>query len=609
MKKDLIAKAAAVVCAAVLTVSAAALKKADTDPLTAPFYPVPELAAAANAFSKDHNDRVKSDTDSVDTEIKDNDSVGESGKDAHSPALPRLPEESGNSTSDSGGSGKYYDGDPSGGGRADNDGSKQDENIPGETPQDGDESAEQLFTTSIKNGEHVKEPEYSFTITHLNKSYKLKSLAVRLNGRKTAGVGSVTLSEDGDGKNIIRIEASYSDKQNRLHSGFREYTVWLDGESAEKEKDSGKAEDEQTKKDEDDASRSPAADGGQSDSQETLQQPVLYTDLESGTTTSEQITFRAYIEGGENASLKVYLGGQRLFPDGDNYSCTLGMGLNTVRFKASAESDGKIIDLSRNIEIRRAAETTSETRPRLSYHNVPEQVRGEVYTLDLIAEDFEGNRIYQDGITVMLNGREIKCGWLGEYTSYLLDLTGGENVLDIRITDSLGRIADYSFTVICTALQNGDVIGRCSISLDAEVLSLGTLFSDGFDILWGETALDAITRTLSDNGYTAQLRENYIYRISKEKMAEGAEIPEALMQELMNDSGVRMTENYSPDSLGEKDLTSLSGWMIEVNGHYISYGAQDLHLKDGDTVRIRFTLAAGKDIGDKNAGGAYENIY
>ena len=37
--------------------------------------------------------------------------------------------------------------------------------------------------------------------------------------------------------------------------------------------------------------------------------------------------------------------------------------------------------------------------------------------------------------------------------------------------------------------------------------------------------------------------------------------------------------------------------MYSINGLYSSYGFNKAYVQDGDTVRIRFTLAYGKDIG------------
>ena len=57
------------------------------------------------------------------------------------------------------------------------------------------------------------------------------------------------------------------------------------------------------------------------------------------------------------------------------------------------------------------------------------------------------------------------------------------------------------------------------------------------------------------------------------------------------------------DELGEFDFSQGSGWMYSINGIYSSYGLSKAHAQDGDIVRIRFTLAYGKDIGGYKAMG------
>jgi hypothetical protein len=48
--------------------------------------------------------------------------------------------------------------------------------------------------------------------------------------------------------------------------------------------------------------------------------------------------------------------------------------------------------------------------------------------------------------------------------------------------------------------------------------------------------------------------------------------------------------------------------MYSVNGSYPNYSVSECFLKDGDVVRLRFTLAYGKDIGAGSSGyGALES--
>ena len=599
MKGRYISAAAAVICAVTAAVSVMGLRSADIGmPGSADFSPKPQLAAADVSLSKEGSAAEDLAADGGDGQsddsLTDNNSSGEDAEDtAPSPGLSRTSGD--NDNAPDGGESQKDNSDSRGERRASPSApASPDNDLPGSDPQDGDETDEQLFTTSIRDGEHVANPEYSFTITHLNKSYKLKTLTVKVNGRRVPWSGTVTLSA---GENTIRIYAEYTDPEGLIRSGFREYTVWLDGSGSRPDSKPDKRD-------------SAPDDSSSQDDQPESREPRLVTDLSDMTTSAAELSFTAYIDGGDSSELKVYLGGSRLDPDNNEYRCELAMGLNTIRLKGAAKWNGEDYAFEQSFTVKRIAETTPETVPRLSYHNVPEEVRGDTYTLDLVAEDFSGGRIYDNGITVLLNGREIKCSWVGEYTSYLLRLTAGENTLDIRVTDGDGRYADYSFVITCSSAADGEVIGVCTLKLDANVLGLGELMPQTeLEIRQGESAVDAIVRTLEQSGFTVGLKGSYIERIYRDGIAAGAEIPEPLRQELEEDGGIRFTDEHSPDSLGERDFTSLSGWMIAVNGHYISYGAGDLHLKDGDILQLRFTLAAGRDIGDAGAGECYENIY
>ena len=82
------------------------------------------------------------------------------------------------------------------------------------------------FTATIKNGETLHSRNYSFKIIHNQKSLKVKSTSVFVNGIKQADFnGRILLSE---GKNIIRIEVTYTDKNAKLISAYRDYKIFVE---------------------------------------------------------------------------------------------------------------------------------------------------------------------------------------------------------------------------------------------------------------------------------------------------------------------------------------------------------------------------------------------
>lgn len=50
--------------------------------------------------------------------------------------------------------------------------------------------------------------------------------------------------------------------------------------------------------------------------------------------------------------------------------------------------------------------------------------------------------------------------------------------------------------------------------------------------------------------------------------------------------------------IGEFDFTSESGWMYCVNNEFPSISMSEYSVKDGDVIRLQFTLSLGRDIGD-----------
>ncbi|MCR5122093.1 MAG: hypothetical protein K6B74_06710 [Ruminococcus sp.] len=434
------------------------------------------------------------------------------------------------------------------------------------------------FSTDITDGKHYDQPELKFTITHNCPELKIGQIEVKLDGMKQPFGDRVTLAE---GKNEIYISVSYTDKDGKVITACREYTVWLD-----------KAESEKTP-------------------------PVFVTDLCDTSTGNAEFAFKAYFDGGtddaEGLSLVVKLGGRTLEGAGGCYVCTLSRGENIITVTGGYDFDGRHTEINESYVI--TLEADSEA-PFLEYINVPESTRSRIFTLDLIARDSGGGRLYKGNICVRLNGAEIKSSWSETtYTTYALKLAPGDNTLDIRVTDSDGLFSDYSYVIGCTAGADGEVIGSAALTVDCGVLGLGSICdSADIDIIQGQSAAEAVTKALEAMGFTVGYRGEfeggfYLYGLYKENIAAGAEIPADLRGCLENDPTVRISDRTDPDRLCEYDFTSGSGWMVTVNGHFTTYGFSDIHLQDGNSLVLKFTLAGGRDIGDKGSGALYDVQY
>ena len=237
-------------------------------------------------------------------------------------------------------------------------------------------------------------------------------------------------------------------------------------------------------------------------------------------------------------------------------------------------------------------------------------VTGSRFTLQVRGEDGSGQRIYGDHISVQLNGTTLEDRGEDEgATYYRLDLLGGENSVVITVWDYEDRYTVYRYTVYCTAVADGERIGSITISLEATTVGLGTLIAPAtVDIYQGQNLVVPVAQLLEANGfeyqYSGSLADGfYLKHIIRNGITNGYSIPHDL-EEALDEDGVMWTNSYYENSLGEFDFTAESGWMYSVNGQYPNYGMSECFPKDGDVIRIRFTLALGKDIGGGMAGGS-----
>lgn len=56
-------------------------------------------------------------------------------------------------------------------------------------------------------------------------------------------------------------------------------------------------------------------------------------------------------------------------------------------------------------------------------------------------------------------------------------------------------------------------------------------------------------------------------------------------------------ESWSRGTLGQFDITDMSGWMFFQNGEMPQVGMSGCSVSDGDVISVRFTLAYGMDLG------------
>lgn len=515
------------------------------------------------------------------------------------------------------------------------------------------------FTTTIKNGEVIYSRDYSFKITHKQEDLRVKEETVKVNKvEQPQFKGNVLLEE---GKNQIQVAVTYVDKQGKKITVYQDYVVYVDLgniviqtdlKNKTVEKDTldftafatlqkedvpvtVKCNDVELKSSSDNKYRaqlkegvnilSLSAESGTKKANDTYiiqchlpKDLKIDTDLVDQIVNSDTFSFEAYMTNASNKGrLTVVCNGKTMLPVAENqYTVPLKIGTNVIRLKATDVVNGEKVTINQSYNVKYVPIADEETKPVIKHINVTDgmTITGSQFTLDLLPQDYTGNRIYSEGITVELNGQVYPNTWQSEFTSYLLYFKGGINNLNIRITDSAGRYADYSYKINCKTVSDGEKIGEITVSIDANVLGLGYIVAPvKVPIRQGETGSYFLTRFLEEKGFqyknTGSLDTGfYLSRLIKPGIGVGVAIPEDLKQAIDKD-GLEWKEQRYDDSIGEFDYCQGSGWMYSVNGSFPGYGFSDVVFKDGDVVRIRFTLAYGKDIGGFSSTGGSGHNY
>lgn len=525
---------------------------------------------------------------------------------------------------------------------------------------DGDQDENPYFITSINNGETVSEEDYAFSITHKHEKAKVLSTIVTVNSAEVEDfTGTVQLME---GENRIAVTVIYDEPKKTV---TRKYTVYFAkndivfnstlkkiNHTSEQQfsfQANAHYNDESvpieafmngislTKKS--DGSYTVALQEGEqiveliahhNGQEKKAQYAIIYekkqskieflTDLENGSTTNAEITFYAEATvDDENIPMSATLNGEKLKEYNHLYSDLLKEGKNLITISASNGEDHN--SLTYTIYYKKPADENNGSV-------IPDDKNGPIITTDLKnnlqvhgtkknfnvwATTSDGVRIQASGVTVHNNGKAVPVIWDdSEKTSYRLDLQQGKNTVVIKAWDKEGRLATKTYIVYAKNLEGGDPIGTITMSIQAPVVGLPTIIApQSVPIYEGVNGAYILDQFLKKNGFgytkTGTLDAAfYLASISKPGLTTNLKVPDDLVQKIENSTLTYDWTNYDPNSLGEFDLTSGSGWVYSVNGDFPNYGFADARFQNGDVVKIQFTLMYGKDTGFANGGGAIE---
>lgn len=221
-----------------------------------------------------------------------------------------------------------------------------------------------------------------------------------------------------------------------------------------------------------------------------------------------------------------------------------------------------------------------------------------------------GQQLYANNYTVSVNGTVVpapisQSGYQFGYTAYLSNV--GANTITITATDGDGYAVTRSWTVY---YEEGTV--TVTVSVEATTVGLGYLVAPTeVTVPGGTDAWTVVQQVLTENGYTVSVSGSYLSAIQRSGICSGffidSELLELIMADGMDENGAGLDpQPFSMDSLGELDFYRWSGWMYSYNGSYPGYGFNVCKPQDGSVIRVRYTLAMGKDIGGySSANGNY----
>ena len=421
--------------------------------------------------------------------------------------------------------------------------------------------------------------------------------SVELNGRTLAGSGDTYTAQMNSGENRIRIKASYQSSTADVT-----YTITYNASAFQ--------------------ISTTISDTVIDDS--TAQSSASF---EKVTVDSQQYKFRLHLirstgrETITNVRVSDSTGTLSLTQDSDGrYTVDMGRE-DRMLYIDYKDSTGRSKTYKYLLHFQRGAEGTPEDRqPTIS---AQVEADGTVIGLtngltmktpDLIVlvdgRSCNGQQLYANNYTVSVNGTVVSApisqsGYQFGYTAYLSNV--GANTITITATDGDGYSATRSWTVY---YENGDI--TVTVSVEATTVGLGYLVAPTeVTVPGGTDAWTVVQQVLTENGYTVSGSGSYLSAIQRSGICSGffidSELMELIMADGMDENGAGLDpQPFSMDSLGEFDFYRWSGWMYSYNGSYPGYGFNVCKPQDGSVIRVRYTLAMGKDIGGySSANGNY----
>lgn len=446
----------------------------------------------------------------------------------------------------------------------------------------------------------VTDGELTFTASMVQDGNEYPVQSVTLNGRTLTGIGDTYTASLNSGENTIRIKGSYQSS-----SAEETYNITYNAKAFQIITHNL-------------SSRVRVIDDNTVQSRSKFEQVTVDSEQHRFKLQLIQSTGREAIT---NVRVSDSTGTPSLTQESDGWY-TVQMGReDRMLYIDYKDSTGRSKTYKYQLHFQRGAEDTPENRqPTIS----PEiEMDGTIIGLtdgltlknpDVIllvdGHSYTGKQLYSSNYTVSVNGMVVpapvsQSGSKFGYSTYLSN--EGDNTITITATDADGYSATRSWTVY---YENGDI--TVTVSVEATTVGLGYLVPPTeVTVPGGTDAWSIVEKVLTENGYGISGSGSYLSAIQRSGICSGffidPELMDLIVADGMDENGAGLDpQPYSMDSLGEFDFYRWSGWMYSYNGSYPGYGMNVCKPQDGSVIRVRYTLALGKDIGGfTSASGSY----
>lgn len=227
--------------------------------------------------------------------------------------------------------------------------------------------------------------------------------------------------------------------------------------------------------------------------------------------------------------------------------------------------------------------------------------KGETISFWVTATDYKNQNIpvFSNGegqFAVYLNGTRLtSTGTSGKKTNFRPLVKDGKNTIKITAVDRKGNKRTITRRVNCAIDEEAKPIGTVYVNISAPSIGLDSIAAGiPVDIYEEEPLVDILRDAFRKEGISSTMSETYLSGISREGIAEGAEISEELLEKAEE---YRITvydrEDWPKgweDQLYERDFTNRSGWVYYVNGTMPKIGIGSYIPDDGDEIDLVFIL-------------------